>query len=293
MFCPNCGSKISDGGNFCESCGHNLQQKIEAEETTKNIGEEPLITINISRNQTLLFYVNFLLYKGQRINYTDIDGISYLWTRTKHSVNFIPVGTSSKYSIKIDAGGKIDKIEFNSDSFLFGKSKSEKEKEELFVKFYTIIEKLIKPFVVINLLLKFAQEKEIKINSLTISQDGLYRKRFWGEPEFLPWNQYYNSILKEGALHVYKADNKKKYKEYFTCSMDVINSVILPDFLSYLFGKKGTLDDKDQQELIKFRNKIIEKAKITGQGNKMFCWSCAAPLDHNQKFCNHCGSKLI
>lgn len=28
MFCPNCGNKFKDVGNFCDSCGHNLNKKL-------------------------------------------------------------------------------------------------------------------------------------------------------------------------------------------------------------------------------------------------------------------------
>lgn len=179
------------------------------------MAQEPIIAINVSRSQTLLFYEHYLVYKGERINYTDIEGISYLLTRTTTTVYFVPAGSTSKYNIKIQANGKTHKIEFSAGTFFIGKGKTEKEKDELFAKFYAVIENLIKPHVVINLLLKFAKDKELKIDSLTITPQGLLKKRFWRDPELLPWDQYYNSILQQGALHVFRDDQKKEIQGIF------------------------------------------------------------------------------
>jgi hypothetical protein len=260
MFCPKCGKKVGDHDSFCEFCGYNFLERGQIE-LGRERKDEPLMILNISKSEALFLYKSYLVYRGQRINYSDIEGISYLCTKTTHSVYFIPIEKSSRYSIQLQVAGKIHKIEFTSESFPFGKSKSEIEKDELFGRFCLIIEKLIKPFVLIGLLLRFAEEKQFKMPSLTINQNGLYRKGFWGKEEFLPWDQYYNAILKEGLLHIYKVDNKKKYREYFTCPMNIINSVVLPDFLNFLFQKKGVLDEKTKLELIRLKDELITKSK--------------------------------
>jgi hypothetical protein len=297
MFCPSCGNKIITEGNFCEHCGHSFSKKVEPTEAGKDISKEPLLTINVSKTQTLIFYSNFLVYKGQRINYTDIEGISYLCTRTSYGVYFVPLAKSSKYSIKIQTAGIIHKIEFSADSFSIGKSKGEKERDEIFVRFIYVMDKLIKPFVLINLLNKFSQEKQLKIAALTIKPDGLYRKGLFGKEEFLSWEQYHNAVLFQGSLVVNKLDNKKRAKQFFICPMDTINSVIMPAFLDFLFQYKGVIDEKNKQELINLKNEMLEKARSQNFSDivtkKEFCWSCAAPIEFGQKFCNHCGTKLL
>ena len=296
MFCPNCGNKFNSDENFCGSCGHNLKQKtnvVEAEQSTV----EPLISINVSKTQTLVFYNSFLIYKGTRLNYKDIDGISYLLTRTKHSINFIPTHTSSSFKIKLESNGQKYEVGSSESSFMFFASKSQKEKEEIFGKLVYVLDNLIKPSVVINLLAKYAKENELKLgDSLTINPKGFYKKRFWRSPEFLPWQQYYNSVLHQGNLHIYKDDTAKKYKLFFSCSMSVMNTAIMPDLLNFLFQKHGALDQGTVKDLEKRKSELAsaesEKPKAVS-GKEGFCWSCGAPIETDQKFCTHCGSKLL
>ena len=294
MHCSNCGNKISGNENFCESCGYNLKQKtVEVE----NDATQPLISINVSKSQTLVFYNSFLIYKGARINYKDIDGMSYLLTRTKHSVNLIPTHTTSAFKIKLEANGQKFEVDSSDTSFMFFKSQSQKEKEETFGKLVYILDNLIKPFVLINQLIKYGKENELKIgDSLTINSKGFFKKKFWRSPEFLPWDQYYNSVLHQGNFHIYKSDPSKKYKLFFACSMSVMNTAIFPDFLNILFQSNGVVNQDEIKDLEKRKGELVstEQQKLEkADGSKNFCWSCSAPNEAGQKFCKHCGSKLM
>lgn len=295
MHCPNCGNKITGNENFCESCGHDLKQKVSVE--VENDATQPLISINISKSQTLIFYNSFLIYKGSRINYKDIDGISYLLTRTKHSVNFIPTHTSSTFKIKLEANEQKYEVDSSATSFMFFQGKNQKEKEEIFRKLVYVLDNLIKPFVLINQLIKYGKENELKIgDSLIINSQGFFKKRFWRSPEVLPWNQYYNSVLHQGNFHIYKSDPSKKYKLYFACSMSVMNTAIFPDLLNILFQSNGVVNQDEVKDLEKRKNELVstEQQKLDkANGSKNFCWSCSAPNEAGQKFCRHCGSKLL
>lgn len=254
---------------------------------------EPLISINVSSNKTLTFYEDYLIYKGIKIAYADIEGISYLWQRTTTSVYFVPAGSTSKYSIKLKVGDVIHDINFSSGTFFIGKGKSEKNTDELFKQFYVVLENLIKPYVVINILVKFAEEGELKIDKLTIKPDGIYRKRTFGKPEYLPWDNYYNSTLESGILSVLKDDTKKKYKVFFNCSMGIMNAVVLPEVLQYLFSVNGVLDKETIKNLQDSRKGLANSAEQHAvQNTGAFCWSCGGVVEPEQKFCTHCGSKL-
>lgn len=296
MFCPDCGNKFSSDENFCGSCGHDLKQKthvVEAEQSAI----EPLISINVSKTQTLVFYNSFLIYKGTRISYRDIDGISYLLTRTKHSINFIPTHTSSSFKIKLESNGQKYEVGSSESSFMFFASRSQKEKEEIFGKLVYVLDNLIKPFVLINRLIKYGKDNELKIgDSLTVNSKGFFKKKFWRSPEFLPWDQYYNSLLNQGNFYIYKSDPVKKYKLYFSCSMSIINTAVFPDLLNILFQSNGVVNQEEIKDLEKKKNEPIstedQKVNKVG-GSKNFCWSCSAPNEAGQKFCMHCGSKLL
>jgi hypothetical protein len=296
MFCPNCGNKFNSDENFCGSCGHDLKQKTNAIEAEQS-AVEPLISINVSKTQTLVFYNSFLIYKGARLNYKDIDGISYLLTRTKHSINFIPTHTSSSFKIKLESNGQKYEVGSSESSFMFFASKSQKEKEEIFGKLVYVLDNLIKPFVLINRLIKYGKDSELKIgDSLTVNPKGFFKKRFWRSPEFLPWDQYYNSVLHQGNFHIYKSDPAKKYRLYFSCSMSVMNTAVFPDLLNILFQSNGVVNQEEIKDLKKKKNEPMatedQKVNKVG-GSKNFCWSCSAPNEAGQKFCMHCGSKLL
>lgn len=295
MFCPNCGNKVSGSENFCESCGHDLKQKSDVAEVESD-AIKPLISINVSKTQTLVFYNSFLIYKGARLNYKDIDGISYLLTRAKHSVNFIPTHTSSTFKIKLESNGQKYEVDSSATSFMFFQGKNQKEKEEIFGKLVYVLDNLIKPFVLINALIRYGKENELKIgDSLAINSKGFFKKRFWRSPEFLPWNKYYNSVLHQGNFHIYQSDTVKKYKLYFSCSMSVMNTAIFPDLLNILFQSNGVVSQEEIKDLEKKKGDLVstEGKKLDEAGSsKNFCWSCSAPNEAGQKFCKHCGSKL-
>ena len=219
-----------------------------------------------------------------------------MWTKTTTTLYYvIPAGSSSKYSIKIKTAEKSYNINFSSAFLDIGFGKSDEEKEEIFSKLVYVLDNLIKPFIIINLLVTYSEVNELKIgDSLTINPKGFYKNRFWGGSEFLPWDQYYNSILQSGLFYIYREDEKKKYKEYFTCSMDTMNAVVMPDLLKFLFQKDGTVDKKTKEELLKRKeefSKAIETQTII-KGGKRSCSSCGVYTESDQKFCTHCGSKL-
>ena len=54
----------------------------------KDTTDWPLIFIDISNSETVIFYNRYLRYKGNRVNYKDIYGISYLLTHTTSIVGF-------------------------------------------------------------------------------------------------------------------------------------------------------------------------------------------------------------
>lgn len=257
--------------------------------------EEPIIAINVSKKQTLVFYERHFIYRGEHINYTEVDGMAYLLTRTRNSINFIPTHATSSFEIKLEAKGQVHKIDASASSFMWFKGEGEKEKQELFAKLIYVLDVLIKPFVLINLLLKFSREKELKIDTLSISSVGFSQKRLWRSPTVVPWSDFYNAVLEAGALRLYKNDQKKKYREFFACSLSAMNAPVIPDFCSFLFPINGHLDEKTVNELIAKKHQDIkvsnpEKKEVRGDGE--FCWSCGAPVELEQNFCTLCGSKL-
>lgn len=73
---------------------------------------EPLLKLGIARNSEIEFYPGFFVYKGEKVLYSDVDGIAHLYTTTRHSVNLIPVGTSHSFIVSIRARGQTHKRAF-------------------------------------------------------------------------------------------------------------------------------------------------------------------------------------
>ena len=217
-------------------------------------------------------------YAGENINYTDISGVSYTLTKTSRSIYFVPVQNSTEVMVKIQTkNNKIYTVDSLTNSLMTFTGKREEELSELFAKLIFIIDNVLKPFVLENMQKEYELENKLVIDDLTITADGMYKKRgFWRKPEKLEWNDYYNSILSQGWLQGYRCDEKKKYKLYTSISMSVINAVILPDFLAIHFNKNST-----------------RKPEIYTESKNKFCHSCSSPTDTDDTFCTHCGDKLI
>jgi hypothetical protein len=297
MFCPNCGRKVTQESSFCESCGFGLNKTQTAVVETASGISNPFFSINISKTKTLVFYERHLTYKGEQVEYKDVEGLSYLLTRTKHSIYFIPTHTSVSFQIVLEAKGRRHVIDGSTESFILASGSNLEDKQAVFSRIVYAIEKLVKPLVLINVLEKYAQQGLLNIDSLAVDSKGLHRKRFWRSPETVSWTEYYNSQLSGGVTTIYRSDPVKKYKPFFACSMAVMNAVLLPDILNLLFKMNGKVDTKTLEALKAKKEDMLPttEGKATEpikKSQRRFCESCAGPVGEADKFCTHCGSQL-
>jgi len=258
--------------------------------------EEHLLTVNLAKNRPVDFFQNHILYKDNKIYYKDIDGVCYLHTITTHRVYFVPVSKTNRYSVSVRAKGVSYDFQF-ATGFLDGSSKSN---EENFAILVNVIDKLIKPFVIINLLLEFSETFKIQLKNLTVTPEGIHIIKigfFKNTPMFMLWEQYYTAQLQKGYLCVYqKFNNKAGNKLFFSCSMYAYNAVVMPDLLNFLAQKGGKLDASTRNELLKRKreqeSQTSENEKT--EETKKFCSTCGIGiLKSDQKFCIQCGKRLI
>jgi len=243
-----------------------------------------LLKLPVSRNSEIEFFQNFLIYKGEKILCSDIDGISYLYTRTKHSIKFIPTGTSHTYVIFIRARGILHKFSFSGQN-----------NQETFSKFVNAIETIVKPFVVVNLLLDYTKSNSLEIGDLTITPAGLYKKRtWWRNPELLSWNEYYNSNIDKGNVFVLKRDDsKKEYSAFYTRTMSSLNAIVLPDVINFLFARKGVLDDVTKKQIIERKAQLTTASAQDAMQDLKRCLKCNEAINESQEFCASCGYALL
>lgn len=291
MHCSNCGKKIEAGVNYCDKCGYALKN---SSDNTEKAGQNKdfILGINITKKQTILFYTRYLKYKGQQIFYRDIIGISYLLTRTTSTVYFVPVSKTSNFEIKIETYDKKYRITSNDLAFAF-RNKNNEEKEQTFAKLMYVLESLIKPYVLINQLQIYSQNKLITVGSLKLDAEGIHKKGIFGKGTVLAWDQYYNSQLSRGAVLIYRKDTKKDYKVFHQLSMIEMNAVILPEILNILFQFNGRLEPgfiKEIQERKLELNKLESDSREKEE--EEYCHSCGAPINNSDVYCIHCGSKL-
>jgi len=220
-------------------------------------------------NRTLEFSDSFVEYTSKKIYYNDIIGLSY--HSIKKSINFIPTEQSYHISILDSNNGSIN-IDFSSTFYI-----KNKEKLNLFSKIIYLVEKVIKPYLFLNLLTQFKNKGAIRIGPLNITTDGLYKDRFFRGPEFLPWIHYKFCEIEQGNMVVYKKDYKKEghYKEFCSISLSIINSVVLPEIAYYFSQGKDFTIQKEQKE-----------------STVNFCPSCGKEVKLGTNFCTQCGEKL-
>jgi hypothetical protein len=270
---------------------------------------QSLLKLTISRKSEIEFYENFIIYKGEKILCSDIDAVSYLHTRTKHRVYYVPVGTSHAYIINIRARGIVHKFSFSGEN-----------NQDIFSKFVNAIDIIVKPFIVVNLLLDYMKNNELTVGDLTIKPEGLYKKRTWRSPELLSWDQYFNTIVSRGSTFVLKKDNNKNgYSAFYTLSMSALNAVILPDVVNYIFARKGILDEETRKQIIERKTELAtasardaiqgldetpiandemileeegeEEAPAEEQATTVrYCKNCGNQAKSGVSFCGNCGT---
>ena len=200
-------------------------------------------TIEISENKAISVYSDYLEWGNERILYRDIDGLAYKWTATNVYIYFIPSGTANRYYIGIRHKGKITRINFPSSTFggIYGSKSSEN-----FLKLSSIIDEVIKPIVITNLLAKYSETEKLEIANLKITSEGIYKKTWMGD-KLLSYAEYHGSFINHGNLYIFRrSKNHSKEKIFYTISTVFMNAVILPDILDHL-SERGILKTKSAE----------------------------------------------
>jgi hypothetical protein len=177
------------------------------------------------------------------------------------------------------------------------KGEGEKSEETLFTHLVFVLDNLIKSSVLVNLLLHYEKCKELSVGDLTIKPEGLYKKRFWRSPQFLPWSGLFNAVLRQGFLVVLKRDPKKGHKDFFACSLSVMNAILLPELCTFLFQENGSIDTQTKKDLEERKQSELAASRSFdsshGQHTEIYCWSCSGLIEAGQKYCTQCGSKQM
>lgn len=195
---------------------------------------ERIATVPYAPGQAYDFYEDRLVVNGSEILFEDIDGYSYSLTHSSQSVYLVPVANSASFSINIDVG--------NKKPFSFGRRasapmlfKTEKHRtvDIIFAEVVKCLDVLVAPFVLRKLGRELDETSAIHIGNLTISTDGLQTKGF-RKVKRLPSGSIGSCKMAQGFVRV----SDKNGKQFFSCSMNVINAPLLPDILDALFGIK-------------------------------------------------------
>lgn len=243
---------------------------------------QPLLKLQLSWRSDIEFYQGFLVYKGEKILYSDIDGIGYLWTKTSHKVYGIPTGDSHSYYLSLRAKGIKHKITFSGS-----------QNQDIFAKLVAAIDNLVKPFVVINLLLEYIQNGKLEIERITFSPEGISRKKLFGKTNIIPWNHYHSCIASHGTVTLATLTDKGKYN-YFLIALSSTNAAVLPTVLDFLHTANGVLDETTRKGLIYRKTQLIAESMKEASQEIKACTNCGEKLtEDGQKFCGKCGTSIL
>ena len=223
------------------------------------------------RGKTIEFSDSFVEstgYGGRRIYYRDVIGLSYY--SISRYMNFVPMEQSFYIVIK-DNNTDID-IKLTGSLYV-----GHKDNKKIFYEIIYIIEKIIKPFLFLNLLKELSGKGRVVVGKIELTNDGLSLDKFFGGTKCLSLNDYGFCKIEQGFVYIYKKLPLKdeSYKLFSSIALREINAVILPEMLEYLKNEKTD-----------------RKGKGKGGAIGHFCPSCRKEFKKVVNFCPHCGLKI-
>jgi hypothetical protein len=188
------------------------------------------------KTSTIVFKNNFLEYNNKRFFYKDVDSIAFHSTATKHSVYYIPTGTTYDYSFSLISGQENISISLNA-------SKDESENKEKWVQLISLASAMIQPLIIKKTIDKiFNRGEEVKIGDVTFTKKGYYRIKWkmFGENEKL-WVYWSDTIyipkMFQGEVILWE-EKEGKSTQFTSVSMSTPNAIIIPDLVQACYDNR-------------------------------------------------------
>ena len=215
--------------------------KGELDQIEKNVKDdaESVVVIELPgmfKTSTIVFKNNFLEYNNKRFFYKDVDSIAFHSTATKHSVYYIPTGTTYDYSFSLISGQENISISLNA-------SKDESENKEKWVQLISLASAMIQPLIIKKTIDKiFNRGEEVKIGDVTFTKKGYYRIKWkmFGENEKL-WVYWSDTIyipkMFQGQVILWE-EKEGKSAQFTSVSMSTPNAIIIPDLVQACYDNR-------------------------------------------------------
>jgi len=179
------------------------------------------------------FYDDRVIIDDTIIHYSEIKGYSYLLSHKKTSIDFIPAGNSTSFTVYFDVGQK-KPFHFgrSHSSVMYFKTDEQRTLDVIFTELVRCIEALIAPDVFKKLVLPIvAENMPLTIGSLTINQAGLTKKTTFGQKSI-----YASEIGWAGVHQGFAIVKDSRNKNFFSCSLSTMNAPLIPDILNALYS---------------------------------------------------------
>lgn len=215
--------------------------KTELEQIEKNVNDDAdsVIVIEIPgvfTKSTIVFKNNFLEYNNKRFFYKDVDSIAFHSTATKHSVYYIPTGTTYDYNFSLICGKENVSISLNA-------RKDESKEKEIWVQLISLASAMIQPLIIKKVVDQiFNRGEEVKIGDVIFTKKGYYRMKWkmFGENEKLMvyWSDtIYIPKLFQGQVIMWE-DKNGKSTEFSQIEMSTPNAIIIPDLVQSCYDNR-------------------------------------------------------
>lgn len=193
---------------------------------------QKIASVPYARKKSFDFYTDKMVFDSKEVFYKNLAGYGHILTHSSQSIeHIIPVSNKTFFLFNFLAGDKKPiKFKKSASSPFAIYSKKQETVHKIFIELAKCIDAIVAPYMLSVLWDRLQRGEEITIGRLTISNQQVKKKKFFGGEKVL--EQYQQTIVGKGFVNVITKDGKS----FYFLKLSAINAPLLKPILDRLYS---------------------------------------------------------